>query len=369
MYAKIEYKEKVDSIAEISGEVSKSPVATNVYETDSDVFIADTYGRISEGEEIEAEDWMELIDVLNPQNRPDIPPITTHPTTPTYQNNSYNWGSVEENTSFYSLRNRKWDAKTALGDFLEWLSGSKYIKEDNKFDKNHRVQCRLYNLDYAFVNSAGFRVEIEKRKKFIFIPYWVSCGGAEDLVIGFEDFQGEVSIEHPISITNYVTYYTSHLNGAVNNMVYAGLCKPTFIEDWINSSNLPCLFHGVITDNLREWGINPGLNTEHLTKDAIDMGLNSLFGKTLDGMKSALKKGDPILNINPYAEDKHEFWIYGINGWKNTNSKSIKFGESYGFTYPNVWSGWTPEKYKILRPQMFGAIKYNGKWRGVRFTE
>lgn len=369
LYAKIEYKEKVDSVAANFPTDLRAPMHKDTYQAGPNVYAVDTYSRMESGRTVvDAGDWATMTSLFNPGNKPVIPPTTTNPTNPSYHNDKYYWGSEDENTRFYSLRNRTWDAKTVLGDFLEWISGNKDIREDNKFDNNHRVQCKLFDLNYVFYDGAGFRVDLQKRKKFLFVTYWVSCGGAEDLVIGFEDFQGEVSIEHPISITNPVAYYTSNLNGAVNNMVYAGLCKPTLVENWLKDY-IPCLYHGVIIDNLREWGMDPSKYTDHVTKNLVEMGVNSLFGKTLEGMKDALKKGDPLLNINPYAKDKYEFWIYGINGWKNTNSKKITFGKSYGFSFPDIWSGWTPEKYKILRPQMFGAIKYNGQWRGVRFTE
>lgn len=369
LYADIEYKEKVDSLAEEADIVARAPVATGVYEVDSDVCIADTYGRLCESEETEANDKTDEINAYNPWGGPSIPPITTtSPNVPTRQD-SYFWGTEEENTNQYSLKNRKWSSNNWLGDLVEEITGCKYIKDENEFDKNHRVQCKLYDLNFVFVDIAGYKISLQKRKKFLMIPYWTSCDGAEDLVVGFEDFQGRIDVATPISIVNPIAYYETHLNGAVNNMIYAGLGKPTFIEDWAKEY-LPCIFHGVISDKLSQWNCEPGKYTENLTREIIMAGAESLLGKKLEGMINAMKKGDPILNINPYSEKKHDFYIYGINGWKNTSKKSIKFNASFGFTWKiGSISGWTPEKYTIKRPQMFGAIKYDGKWRGIRFTK
>lgn len=52
--------------------------------------------------------------------------------------------------------------------------------------------------------------------------------------------------------------------------------------------------------------------------------------------------------------------------FRNTkyNNKFSLSKEGAAFVY-----GMLPLIGIILRPQMFGAIKYNGQWRGVRFTE
>lgn len=367
LYADITYKGRVDSLA-VSDIVANTPVGSNLYEVDSDIYILDTYGRLLGNDDTTTQDNSGVYNAYNPGGYPYHPPTTISPNAPTRED-SYFWGTEEENSSYYSLIDRKWDAKTFVGDLLETLTGCKYIKEENNFDKNHRVQCSLYNLDFAFVNAAGYKIELQKRKKFLFITYWTACSGAQDLVVGFENFQGSITIPTPISLTNPVAIYESQLNGTVYNTVYAGLSKPTFIEDWAKDF-FPCIFQGALHNKLEEWKLNPGRYTDHLTKDMITLGTKTLFGKTLDGMRNALKKGDPILNINPYSENKHDYYIYGINGWTGKNHMSIKFGLSFGLNFSNgSLSSWTPEKYEITHPQMFGAIKYNNQWRGVRFTE
>lgn len=268
----------------------------------------------------------------------------------------------EDNTRYYNLNTYAWRNKTLMGRIISTLRGKDVCRE-KYFDKQHRVQCNLYQSNYVFYASTGFKVIMQKRKKFAFVKYWIKTT-AEDKVIGMENLSGEMKIvQNPFeNIPNFNTFKTSY-QGIVNEMVYAGIGKPTFVEDWLNDKIL-CFY-----SDWRKWDIEPEKLTADLTKKIIYQGLTELQGKILNPIGKKITTPDPRMAVIDGKNGNLKFYYYGLQGYGPGSSKSIRFSQSAGIVIrngkilPSI-----PERFIIEEAEIFGAVKYNGIWMGVRFN-
>ncbi len=73
--------------------------------------------------------------------------------------------------------------------------------------------------------------------------------------------------------------------------------------------------------------------------------------------------------------NKEYLLLNGVSTYSYKSNHSIRFGQpSFGLTLTfgssKKWkprpSGFTPNAFKIEEAYVFGAVKYNGVWKGVR---
>ena len=326
---------------------SLTPISDNVYRINDRFYFYDSFGFISGNPTSED---MELI-----EEEPEL------------QTRSVAFGDINYNSSIYGLNTYNWKNKTVLGKVTSWLFG-KDVSRDQNFDKKHRIQCELFEVSYVFYASTGFKVKMQKRKKVWFVKYWVGTG-AQDMVIGIERLSGKMKFNYnPGQVPDYGTF-THTWQGAVNNMVYAGLQRPTFVEDWVNAQ-IATIFPGIKQFNFLKWKIEPWAWTENLTKDAIYSGLNSLTGQISTGVGKKLQKEDPRIAMMLGKRGELETHLMGIQAFGARESKTIRFSQSGGVSISlgGKIVGYIPERFSITQAQVFGAVKYNGKWKGIRFT-
>lgn len=350
-YCPKEYAEEIDNVIKTFDATKVSSISDDLYAINDKFYFSDTFGVVS-GEENVID--MEATEIIEEENS-----VATRGAA---------FGESNYNTSYYGLNTYKWKNKTVVGKFLSWLLG-KDVSREKGFDSTHRVQCELFQVNYVFYASTGFKVKMQKRKKIWFIKYWVSTG-ADDIVIGVERLSGKMNFNYnPGTVYNYGTF-TSTWQGIVNNMVYGGLSKPTFIEDFV-TDRVTTIFPGIKEFNFLKWKIDPWSWNQNLTKDAIYSGLNSLTGKVANAVGGKLAKEDPRLAMVMAKRGEADMhFMGGARSFGKGSSKTIRFSQSGGFSFKLGGSvvGYIPEKFAITEAQIWGAIKYNGRWRGIRFT-
>lgn len=304
-------------------------------------------------------------------------------------NNSGNGQSPSQNTntissttnSFhndYNTDNYIWENHSVFQKFLDWLRG-KDVSRENKFDKNHRIQVNVFDVNYQFYASAGVKVKMQKRKKFLGIPYW-KCVDATKLAIGFNHLEGEMKYNNPRNFSsiwptasnNWKTF-TGTLNGIPSNYIYGIYSNLQFIKDWTNDiiAIMPELNIG--NKNYIDGVVNSLYNSP---KTALCGLLNSLTNKVVySPIEKRIQPKDPKVaymvwgNTSTTFNKEHPF-IVGVKEYDNIDSKSVIFDRSFGFTLTNMsLSGFLPTEFDIKSLDLFGAAYYNGEWRGVRFTK
>lgn len=332
-------------------------IGTNCYQVDDDVFVYDTFGKIS-GDTVTFDKLDETVGLDGTRASSSI---------------STDEG---ENTSVYGLSSYKWRTNSwgLLTTFFGFL-GTDCTKTNN-FDKKHRVACHLYKVDYKFVETCGFSVKMQRRKKFWFIPYWVSCS-ADNLVVGIEEFHSRTTLKNDFNHSPlYIEdkgHYVDQSFDYVNNMIYAGCFSVPFLSDWLDK-NFPWIntvYAGIKRyDNLNLFRKNPWAYTDKLQKKAIYSGLGrieNLIGKNIVKNRVAVK-GTMALVFNGVGTMEH--YIRGINAFDG-NSKTITFSSSGGISVSmgggktNV-SPFNTEDFDLLGIKIFGAVNYEGKWKGIR---
>lgn len=237
------------------------------YKVNDVVYLYDTFGKVS-GDTIE----YEQVDDAEGS-------IETRASSTVYKLGQ----TDEENAQTYGLSTYRWRTnswgmvRTFFGVF-----GTDCTKTNN-FDKKHRVECRLYKVNYKFIKSCGFNVKMQRRKKFVFVPYWISCS-AENLVIGIEEFHGRTTLkmdfkQSPLYIEDRGHYVDSAF-GYVNNMLYTGYLSCPVLSEWLDNKPIntvyACLKSFDVLDRFKE---EPWTYTDKLQKQAIYSGLKYLENK------------------------------------------------------------------------------------------
>lgn len=340
-------------------------VGNKCYWVSGDIFLCDTYGTIS-GDTIDFEQTNEFEEQY-----------VTRASTDCY----YLGQTDSENDSMYGLKQYEWKSNSwgLLTSFFGLL-GTDGTK-DRKFDKKHRIQCRLYQLDYKFIETCGFKVKMERKKKFLCFSYWVEMK-PENLVVGIEEMHGQHKLNfqynNPLSIEDR-GHYVDKGFGYVNNMIYAGYSKYSFLDDWLKQQQYIKTFYAGLKsfDILNLFKQNPWSYTEKLQKNAIYSGLKYLENQFLGNRIKNQVKLDANMALVFNGIGTLDSYVRGIEQY-STSSHNICFSSSGGISISfSVSSGgefgkmkYSPfktEKFTIKSIKIFGAAKYKGRWMGIRF--
>lgn len=290
-------------------------------------------------------------------------------------------------TSDYGLRNTSMPSNLLndLGLFT-WRS--------RNHDNRHRAQVSLFSLNYLFYKSAGFKVRFQQKRdiracvrvfgrRCVTVGHYWTKRTATDMVIGFDYFQGYTKL--PFKFNEFDTYEwglrntTKRWSNTLANFVFKGAGAETRDElrDWASNINL---FGGTVTST-----------DQVITKGAFDLGFNWLkgqFANESDKMVRGLAFQNyetPKIAILPgngeYYGDRLYQVFNGVSPYKNRSEKKIRFGgghtigvkfkmkENNNFWPPSFPGPYTPFAFKIEKAAVFGAVKHNGKWVGVRMTK
>jgi hypothetical protein len=94
-----------------------------------------------------------------------------------------------------------------------------------------------------------------------------------------------------------------------------------------------------------------------------------MTGKVANAAGKPLTKQDPRIALVMSTRGEMETYITGIQSYGSVSDKTIRFSQSGGISYRvgGAVSGYIPEKFAIQEANIFRAVKYNGKWKGIRF--
>lgn len=297
-------------------------------------------------------------------------PLPQNPNTISSATNSFH---TDYNTNDYI-----WENHSVFQKFLDWLRG-KDVSREKKFDKNHRVSVNVFDVNYQFYASAGVKVKMQQRKKFLGIPYW-KCVEATKIAIGFNHLEGEMKYNNPRSFSSILPTtsnnwrtFTGTLNGIQSNYIYGMYSNLPFIKDWTNDivAIMPELNIG--NQNYIDGVVNYLYDSP---KNVLCGLLNSLTNKVVYyPIEKRITPKDPKVaymvwgNTSTTFNKEHPF-IVGVTEYSNIDSKSVIFDRSFGFSMTNMSiSGFLPTEFDIKSLDLFGAAYYDNEWRGVRFTK
>lgn len=322
--------------------------------SNSNISLIDTYGEVEPYE-------------IDLGLKPDPIPWWRLVDEPTYTNTTPFYYNDDENSSFYGLKTCEWKSSSFVNSIIEFLTGSKIASEDVKFDKNHRVRCSLYQVNFGFIARSGFKVKLQKRKKILGIPYWIKTK-PQNMVIGIEEFGGDMHYDYQTPFVTALAHFNLTLNNTLTSYIYSGIGKPVFLSDW--AKNVFCFFavpHN--TADYNKWLETPDIYNINYDKEVIYQVLKTITKPTFDKLGGIrLKSTDPVVS-HMFNQNKNvRYDVRGLQTFPNQCGKSIKFSESGGFHMINgVISGYVPEFFKIQHVKIFGAVKYNNQWKGIRF--
>lgn len=277
----------------------------------------------------------------------------------------------------YNTDSYLWKNHSVVQKFFDWLRG-KDVSRENKFSKNRRVQMKVFDVNYGFYASAGVKVNMQKRKKFLGIPYWKG-EKASKIVIGFNGLDGIMKYNNPRNYSSINPTMNTNWNtfiGSINNIqskfFYGNYHKLKFIKDW--TDDIICLIPEIKIGNT-DWQEKVGNKLYDAPAQAIYSQLRSLENKYIySPIKKRITPTDPMMaylvwgNTNTMYNKEHPY-ITGVKEYSNCKSKSVIFDRSFGFTFSNNGgvSGFLPSEFDIKKLDAFGAAYYDRQWRGVRF--
>jgi len=290
--------------------------------------------------------------------------------------------------SDYNTKDYKWKNHSIWQKFWDRTRGKDVCRE-REFDKKHRVKVEVFSVNYGFYTSAGIKVEMQKRKKFLFIKYWVK-DECQDLAIGFNMVTGTLKFKNPASyssVTPTTSSYWKEFKGTINNIVgnyvYQRISSCTALKDWINPTvdKLYMILPEIRIKNpldaskgyILEFPDNNTLNNMYNApyKEVCSI-LKKINGNVFSAIEGKIKPEDPRIAYMVWGEsiynfDKAKPYITGVKTYGTCKSKVVYFNKSFGFSYNGIITPFTPSKFTIDYFDGFGSVKYNNKWLGIRF--
>jgi len=287
--------------------------------------------------------------------------------------------SVSGENSFhtgYNVETYKWKNNSVFQKFLDKLRG-KDVSKTNNFNKKKRVKVNVFDVNYQFYASAGIKVTMEKRKRFLGIPYWVS-ETASKLVIGFNGMEGEMKYSNPRSFSNILPTpsgawgkFTGKLNDLQSNFIYGNYHKLPFIKDWVD--DIIIMMPEIKIGN-QDWVAKIGNKIYDSPPNAVYSLLKSLDNRYIyNPIKKQITPKDPRVGYFVWGNstvtfNKERPYVVGVQEYSSRKSKSVIFDRSFGLNFYNgAVSGFLPTEFDIKKLDMFGAAYYDGKWLGIRF--
>lgn len=351
----------------------------------------DSYGKIAnlqDGEELEDVLFTELNGNSDNSNSELL--LTSNTTLKSASNRI-----ISAYTSAYGLTTYKAGAKTAAGKLVQSAFGENSWRE-KRLDSQHRMKVKLYNVNYGFFKNQGFRVEYNHlkdktitvlyfkrwklRKKTIKLwSYWSSSKNVPEMVVGIDYFQGYTEYNLPLAkvyADNIPNTIVNKINDYAIKVSYDGLIKtPTAIaKNWVTDLNI---FKGVVF----KFGTNT-FNYNEISAKAFDAGMDCLRDEIKGSTNKLIKKqinkasSTPIAVFTPDYKGggyKEYMILKGVRTYYNESNVHVQIAQpSFGFKIGcedgGKWklAAFTPNKFNIDEAYIFGSVKHNGKWQGVR---
>ena len=253
------------------------------------------------------------------------------------------------------------------------------VSKENNFNSKRRVQVNVFDINYGFYTSAGIKVKMQKRKKILFVKYWVS-ETADKLAIGFNNIEGEMKYSTPYPFSSLVpempsqwSKFTGQINGITADFIYGIYKKIPYVKDWVNEIYV-CLPKVTIINNTYPNVSLMNSIYSYPAKEANSLLKKSVINKWVySPIKKFLSPKDPIMfnvvwGVSSIKYNKERPLIMGVQEYGSGSSKTVRFNRSFGFSINNgAVSGFTPTEFDIKKIDAFGAAYYDNQWKGVRF--
>lgn len=88
-------------------------------------------------------------------------------------------------------------------------------------------------------------------------------------------------------------------------------------------------------------------------------------------MRCVIKEKEPKVGLHFGSSSVMDIFVAdGVESYGSRKSKTVRFSQSAGATFivGGGIIGYIPEEFDLKDFSMFGAVKKDGEWRGVRFT-
>ncbi len=283
----------------------------------------------------------------------------------------------------YGVETYTWENYGWFQKIFDGLRG-KSVGREAYFDEDHRVVVRLYNVNYFFYAESGMSCQMQRKKHFLLIPFWVR-DDAEEFAIGFDKLVGEYTYNNP---SNYSLVSPSrssamgHFTGTIANTVVNFLYGSAYAQELfglIKSFGEQVVF----------FVVDPSLSlsqevSQKIYNAAVDEGikqLKSLTGKyvanVVNKVQTYIQPEDPRVGyltwgtgtVNRTAKD----FLVGVKHYGGGGDASLIFDRSFGFrvSFNGAFSGggMIVSSFTIKNVDGFAAAKWNGRWVGVRFVD
>lgn len=296
------------------------------------------------------------------------------PRPPLVENNNYTDNTFHLN---YNTKSYEWKNNSVFQKVLDFIKG-KSVSRENNFSKNYRVQVKVFDVNYAFYASAGIKVSMQKRKKFLGIPYWKGVE-AQKIVVGFNGLDGVLKYNNPKNYStidpslnkNWGTFVGS-LDGIQSKFFYGNYQNLKFIKDW--TDDIVCVMPEINIGN-SDWKNSLSNKLYNAPAKFIYGQLRDLENRYIfNPIKRKIIPTEPkmaylIWGNSSFTFNKEHPYIVGVKTYSACKSKSIVFDRSFGFTFISgkLPIGFLPSEFDINKLDMFGAAYYDNQWRGIRF--
>ncbi|MCQ2974847.1 MAG: hypothetical protein MJ211_08550 [Bacteroidales bacterium] len=276
----------------------------------------------------------------------------------------------------YNCNSYKWKNHSAFQKLMDKIKG-KSVKRENNFCSDKRVQVTVFDVNYGFYASAGIKVHVQKRKKFLGIKYWKETS-ANKIAIGFNGIEGEFKYTNPQSyskitptMSNYYGSFKSAINNQYYDFFYGNVKNLDFLHDWTSG-----IIHFIIPSvciNNRNWTQTISNNLYNMEVKFLSSLPKKIVNKYIfDEIGQQVKPKDPTVAYLLWGNTsttycKERPYVTGVQEY-NKDSKSVIFDRSFGLSISNKSiKGFVPVNFNIKKIDAFGAAYYDGRWLGVRF--
>lgn len=275
----------------------------------------------------------------------------------------------------YNVNTYVWKEKTFVGKLLGKVFGHN-ISRENYFDKRHRVQLVVYDVNLGFFTTTGIKARLQHRKRFLWFNIWHETV-AEKLVVGFNQFHAEITDksigtkpQNPVALSTLNSFQTT-VNGQITDFVTRTYRNIDFIDDWAHdiAALVPLIKVGPLE-------INPTKAYEFLyntpRKEIISLLNKNVNHMVFDPLRKKASKEAPRMGFFPNGSGKSQVYGIGVSEYENIKGKSIKLNLAFGLSFSHGGgktsiSPFVPRDVELKAFDVFVSVRRNGVWKGVRF--
>lgn len=251
-----------------------------------------------------------------------------------------------------------------------WKVGFCHVKT-NKFSNNRRMELRFHSTNFLFYTSSGIKITMEKKKKILGISYWKSISSTENRVLGFNNFEFEYKLAQPVPPMSELDPYPANykdasakIGGVTVNLILDQAVRIPFISD-ISKCPAWVVDNGYLTQNeaSKIWDASFKEAMKVIRSKGKSMLSNTIYKTQNDPLQTLQEQNWDGSKIKQSLVGEIEF---GAGG-----TKTITFHRAFGITISyNTSVGvkpFLPTKITFGDVDFYAAVKYGGKWKGIRF--